>query len=257
MSRPWMHKESLFLAQTHERCGIPWCASELRRTVEECVQKLRELGTPEGGEWLTPGEAGRLASCCSATIRSLALTGKIEGRKADGFWQISRESVLAYADAHQRAAEDSGLERPHYVRPRKSPKTREKASERPNFASEGVSAEPPTPERSDAATGLLEAKNGSSPEEAGPPEGFMTVEAFAEACGIARKTALRKCWDRRVSCRKWHGRWFISCDEAVMAQPREKPEPDRCVSKETLADMSRLDVLKALASGAMIGGIRG
>jgi len=147
LDRPWTHKESLFLTQAHERCGIPWCASELHRTVEECVQKLQELGVPEGSEWLTPGEAGRLASCCSTTIRNLVLTGKVEGRKVNGCWQISRASVLAYADAHQRAAEDSGLERPHYVKPRKKPQTHEKASERPKITSEGVSAELPRRKR--------------------------------------------------------------------------------------------------------------
>ena len=257
LDRPWTHKESLFLAQSHEQCGLPWCASQLRRTVEDCVARLKELGVAEGPEWIDIGTAGRLASCSGSTIRALAVAGTIEGRKTRiGRWEVKRGDVLAYAAEHQRVTEESGLEvAKGYVRPKRSHKKLKDVPVRLVEAREGGSAEKMSaPKQGDASEGILEAKNGMSPET---PAGYITVEEYAEAAGVSRKIAMRRCWEGRVSCVKHGRKWLVSETEAVIAKPREEREPDRCVSRRALGEMSRLDILRALASGAMVGGLRG
>ena len=127
MNRPWTHKETLFLTQTVNRCGLPWCASELRRTVEECARKLEKLrGDDDGADgWLTPKEAGALASCSATTIRTLLLSGALEGRKdAYGLWRVKREAVTRYASEHGRMVEQG--------------RTREKTPRSPQDAKQGV-----------------------------------------------------------------------------------------------------------------------
>ena len=256
LDRPWTHRESLFLAQSHEQCGLPWCASQLRRTVEDCVARLKELGVAEGPEWIDIGTAGRLASCSGSTIRAMAVAGTIGARKTRiGRWEVKREDVLAYAAEHQRVTEESGLEvAKGYVRPKRSHKKLKDAPVRPVEAKEGDSAEIPAPKQADASEGILEARKAKSPEK---PAGYISVEEYAEAAEITRSAALRRCWEGRVSCVKHGRKWLVSETEAVIAKPREEREPDRCVSRKALGEMSRLDILRALASGAMVGGIRG
>ena len=257
LSRPWTHRESLLLSQSHEQCGLPWCASQLRRTVEDCVARLKELGVAEGPEWIDIGTAGRLASCSGSTIRALAVAGTIGARKTRiGRWEVRREDVLAYAAEHQRVTEESGLEvAKGYKRKRKKPAMPKNAPERPVDEKKGVSAGKHMPKQGDASEGILGAKKGMSLER---PAGYISVEEYAEAAEITRGAALRRCWEGRVSCVKHGRKWLVSETEAVIAKPREdKPEPDRCVSRRALGEMSRLDILRALASGAMVGGIRG
>ena len=255
LSRPWTHKESLFLTQSHEQCGLPWCASQLRRTVEDCVARLKDLGVAEGPEWIDIGTAGRLASCSGSTIRALAVAGSIGARKTRiGRWEVRREDVLAYAAEHQRVTEESGLEVARgYKRKHKKSAMPKNASERPVDEKESVSAGKPMPKQGNASEGILEAKKSMSPET---PAGYITVEEYAEAAGVSRKIAMRRCWDGKISCRKQGKKWFVSETEAVIAKPREaKPEPDRYVGSRSLGKMSRLDILKALASGAIVGGL--
>ena len=256
LSRPWTHRESLLLAQSHEQCGLPWCASQLRRTVEDCVARLKELGVAEGAEWIDIGTAGRLASCSGSTIRAMAVAGSIGARKTRiGRWEVKREDVLAYAAEHQRVTEESGLEvAKGYVRPKRTRKTPKTTSVRLVEAKEGGSAETSAPMQGNASEGILEAGKAKSPER---PAGYISVEEYAEAAEITRSAALRRCWEGRVSCLKHGRKWLVSETEAVIAKPREEREPDRCVSRRVLGEMSRLDILRALASGAMVGGIRG
>ena len=254
MSRAWTHRESLFLLQAAERCGLPWCASELHRSVEDCARRLDALkGESAGKAWITIREAAKLASCSDSTIRTLVYEGRLEAKKnAKNRWIVRREDVVACADANQRDAEDPLN---HRAKPRYKRKTPKLSLEDVDFQREELSAEKDAQNALDAKISLSEPENGKQSETDGMPEGWIAVEAYAEAAGIARAEAVRLCQCGRVSCRREGGRWLVSADEAVMAQAKT-PEPDRCVPADKLGGMSRLDILKAFASGAMVGGMR-
>jgi len=254
MPRPWKHRESLFLLQAAERCGLPWCASELHRSVEDCARHLDGLkGAPEGDGWLMMREAASLASCSDSTIRNLVRKGRLEAKKNEqGWWVVRREDVIACAEESQRKAEGSVNDGPEPCQQSRTPKT---GQEGVNFQRKEVSAERCAQNAPNAKIGPSEAENGKRTETDGLPEGWITVEAYAEAAGISRTEAVKRCQFGRVSCRMEGRRWLVSADEAVMAKAK-KPEQDRCVPAEALGGMSRLDILKAFASGAMVGGLR-
>jgi len=254
MPRPWTHRESLFLLQAAERCGLPWCASELHRNVEDCARHLDGLkGAPEGDGWLMMREAARLASCSDSTIRNLVRKGRLTAKKnAQGYWVVRREDVIACAEEAQRKAEGPVDDSPEPCQQSRMSETGQKGAK---IQREEAPAEKCAQNAPDAKISPSEAENGKRAETDGLPEGWITVEAYAEAAGITRAEAVKRCQGGRVSCRMAGRRWLVSADEAVMAKAR-KPEPDRCVPAEALGGMSRLDILKAFASGAMVGGLR-
>lgn len=179
MPRPWTHSESLFLKRDAERCGLPWCASVLFRTVEDCAVQLQALtaGAVES-EWMTPREAGALASCSASTIRALTVAGQVEGRKdGTGRWAASRRSVMAYADRHERCVQRGRSDRPKAAWPARvdsildcieiipAPEMPKKAPERPAEAKEDASRIVLHKKPEDAPERLLEAENGHVPEK--------------------------------------------------------------------------------------------
>ena len=296
MPRPWKHKEILFLTQTVDRCGLPWCASELHRTVEECAQKLEALrGGEEADEWLTPKEAGALASCASSTIRTEVVAGRIEGRKdANGRWQVKRESVIRYASEHGKDVEDGRM--------------REKASRSPQNAKKAAPQENPRKAPANARDGRTGAKTGMSAEKSAVPEGWVEVDVYAEAAEMTHARVARLCEEGKLSGRKFSGRWLVSETELVIAKSRPElkqavpggfvpldeaarrlnrhpkylqqlcregrlkamkgtdnhwlvaesalKQVPKAIPERDLPAMSRLDILKALVSGASVGGYR-
>ena len=217
-SRPWTHKESIFLTQSHDRCGIPWCASQLHRTVEDCVAQLKALGAGQEDGWIDIGTAGRLASCSGSTIRALTVNGFIEGRKTDvGRWEVRRESVLAYAAEHQRVTEESGLEvAKGHVRPKRTRRKPKEASVRPVEAKDGAGMGKSPSETEDAPEAPSNAQNGHVPKNS--PVAPLPDEQPAESSAI---------------------------------RPAREPSPQAM----DLSSMSKLDILKALAAGRQIGGV--
>lgn len=257
--RPWKPRETFYLLHAVPRCGLPWCASMLHRSVAECAARLDELGgAPEDDPdspmgWLTMKDAGRLLSCSASTVRALVHEGRLPARKnAKGLWIVSRMDCVDYAHEHQLDAEDP---QHHVPKPRPARKAPRNAPQTPENGRKEASAQNGREEGKDAKIGRSEAQNGRPAQTDGIPAGWMTVEAYAEAAGITRKEAVKRCQIRRVSCRSVDGRWLVSSDEAVIAKARA-PEPDRSVGLEQLGSMSRLDILKALASGAFVGGMR-
>jgi len=297
MSRPWKHKEILFLTQTVDRCGLPWCASELHRTVEECARKLEELRGAEAGadEWLTPKEAGALASCASSTIRTEVVAGRIEGRKdSKGRWMVKRESVIRYASEHGKDVENG--------------RTREKASRSPQGTSKPVLQENPRKASANAPDGRIEAKIGISEENPALLDGWVEVDVYAEAAEMTHARVARLCEEGKLSGRKFNGRWLVSETELVIAKSRPElkqavpggyvpldeaarrlnrhpkylqhlcregklkamkgsdnhwlvaesalAQGPKAIHERDLPAMSRLDILKALAGGASVGGYR-
>jgi hypothetical protein len=231
----------------------------LHRSVAECAARLDELGgAPEDDPdspmgWLTMKDAGRLLSCSASTVRALVYEGRLEGRKnSKGLWVVRRVDCVNYAHEYQLDAEDPQR---HIPKPRPARKAPKNAPERLENGRKEVPAQNGREEGKDAKIGRSEAQNGNHVQTDGIPAGWMTVEAYAEAAGITSKEAVKRCQTRRVSCRSVDGRWLVSSDEAVIARARA-PEPDRSVGLEQLGGMSRLDILKALASGAFVGGMR-
>ena len=290
MPRPWKHKEILFLTQTVDRCGLPWCASELRRTVEECACKLEELRGAESGTWLTPKEAGALASCSASTIRTEAIEGRIEGRKDDrGLWQVRRGDVIRYASEQSRKVEQAEAAR--------------KALRSPQDASKTLPQENPRKAPANAPDGHSEAGKGMS-----APEGWVEVDVYAKAAEMTHARVVRLCEDGKLSGMKHDGRWLVSETELVIAKSRSELRQDvpggyvpldeaarrlnrhpkylqqlcragkikamksadnrwlvaesalksgpKSIPERDLPGMSKLDVLKALVSGATVGGMR-
>ena len=257
--RPWKPRETFYLLHAVPRCGLPWCASMLKRTVAECAARLDELGgAPEDDPdspmgWLTMRDAGRLLSCSASTVRALVHEGRLKAMKnAKGLWVVQRVDCVEYAHEHQLDAEDP---QHHVPKPRPVKRAPKNAPQAPENERKEVTAQKDREKRKDAKIDRSEAQNGSPAQTDGIPAGWMTVEAYAEAAGISRKEAVKRCQTRRVSCQSVDGRWLVSSDEAVIAKARA-PEPDRSVGLEQLGSMSRLDILKALASGAFVGGMR-
>jgi excisionase family DNA binding protein len=231
----------------------------LHRSVAECAARLDELGgAPEDDPdspmgWLTMKDAGRLLSCSASTVRALVHEGRLPARKnAKGLWTVRRVDCVEYAHEHQLDAEDP---QHHVPKPRPARKAPKNAPERPENGRKKVSVQKDRGKGENVKIDRSEAQNGRPAQTDGIPSGWMTVEAYAEAAGISRKEAVKRCQTRRVSCRSVDGRWLVSSDEAVIAKARA-PEPDRSVGLEQLGSMSRLDILKALASGAFVGGMR-
>ena len=180
MTRPWTHSESLFLRRDAERCGLPWCASVLFRTVEDCAVQLAALKHGAGdAEWMTPKDAGALASCSASTIRALIVAGQVEGRKdGTGCWAASRRSVIAYADRHERSVQRGKSDRPKAAWPARidsildcieiipAPEMPKNAPERPVEAKEDVPAVVLQDEAGDAPERLPEAQKGHMPKKA-------------------------------------------------------------------------------------------
>jgi len=290
MSRPWSHKETLFLTRTVDRCGLPWCASELRRTVEECARKLEALRGAEEGAWLTPKEAGALASCSASTIRTEAIEGRIEGRKdVKGLWQVRRGDVIRYATEQGRKVEQAEAAR-------KPPRS-------PQDASKAVSQKNPRKAPANAAGGRSEAGKDMS-----APKGWVEVDVYAKAAEMTHARVVRLCEDGKLSGMKHDGRWLVSETELVIAKSRTELRQDipggyvpldeaarrlnrhpkylqqlcragkikamksadnhwlvaesalksgpKSIPERDLPGMSKLDVLKALVSGATVGGLR-
>jgi len=207
MPRPWTHSESLFLKRDAERCGLPWCAAELRRTVEDCAVQLEALkhGAVES-EWMTPREAGALASCSASTIRALIVAGQVEGRKdGTGCWVASRRSVIAYAGRHERCVQRGKSDRPKAAWPARvdsildcieiipAPEMPKKAPERLAEAKESVPAVVLRKKPGDAPEGPLEAQNGHEPEkaqEAGMDLGSMSKLDILRAIAAGKMEAV-------------------------------------------------------------------
>jgi len=295
MSRPWSHKETLFLTQAVDRCGLPWCASELHRTVEECARKLDELRGAESGTWLTPKEAGALASCSASTIRAEAIEGRIEGRKdARGLWQVRRGDVIRYASEQGRKVEQAEAAR--------------KASKSPQGASKTLPQENPRKAPANATGGRSEAGKGMPEKKTAVPEGWVEVDVYAKAAEMTHARVVRLCEDGKLSGMKHDGRWLVSETELVIAKSRPELRQElpvgyvpldeaarrlnrhpkylqqlcragkikamksadnhwlvaesalksgpKSIPERDLPGMSKLDVLKALVSGATVGGMR-
>ena len=151
---------------------------------------------------------------------------------------------MAYAAAHEENVQAGVSDRPGAGRrPGKAP-------ERPkNADADGPQGNgPEKPEK--AKAGPLEAGGG------GLPSGWVEVEDYARAAGVTRRLAVRRCYEGRVACAKIGGRWAVSEAEAVIAR-KPKPKPgsrSKRIDESALEGMSKLDVRKALASGAEIGG---
>lgn len=207
MPRPWTHSESLFLKRDAERCGLPWCAAELRRTVEDCAVQLEALkhGAVES-EWMTPREAGALASCSASTIRALIVAGQVEGRKdGTGRWVASRRSVIAYAGRHERCVQRGKSDRPKATWPARvdsildcieiipAPDMPQKALERLAEAKEDVSHIVLHGKPEDAPERLLEAEKRHEPEkaqEAGMDLGSMSKLDILRAIAAGKMEAV-------------------------------------------------------------------
>ena len=76
----------------------PTMAQAIEQAVFRAVQAAL-TGVPASQslpQWITTADVAKAMSVSESTVRSLARDGKIEGRKHEGSWRFTLDSVRAY-----------------------------------------------------------------------------------------------------------------------------------------------------------------
>ena len=227
--RGWRQWEDAFLQDFAAELGLRICAEQLRRPPAEVALRISWLNIrlPEGKVRLAPhGQAPKLEKKPSASSGSRAeapegwmtcaevakMAGCTVGVVYSAIWKKKLDAVQGDRGVWL-VPEDAGKE---FAEARKA-RTSKEAPERPADAKESVSAAVLRKKPGDAPEGPLEAENGHVPEKPASeinPSLPLTVDPPAEA-------------------------------DATL--PEKKASPQAL----DIASMSRLDILRAIASGKM------